>query len=411
MCLDVDTITALLNISTHRIARIAEYQEDRACFVLEAREGVEPICSGCGKGHAGLEHSKETVVVEDVGLCGRRVFLQVVKRKLRCPADGRIRVEKLAWIRERFTKRFAEQITRLTAITTNQEAGWYLGLDDEKVYRIDRKMLEEGAREKLDPVPAPTHMSVDEVAWQKWHRYVTNVVDIDKRKVIWNEDGRGKEVLDRFYKVLGKENSKNIEAVASDGARGYLSSTKEHAPQALIVLDHFHVKKYLNDAVDTVRKQELHTAREQNNKELSALLHCNKRFILMQNTVTNKKRDLLEKLAQLNQGVYQALLLKEQFLSIYTAGDRSTAWANLKAWIVAALRCGLPSFEELGRKFFRKRHYVLNYFICKITTAISEGINNKIKRLKRMAYGYRDVKYFLLKIHQHCGLLNPRLST
>ena len=330
---------------------------------------------------------------------------------MRCPADGRIRVEKLAWIRERFAKRFAEQITRLTAITTNQEAGWYLGLDDEKVYRIDRKMLEEAARHKLEPVPAPTHMSVDEVAWQKWHRYVTNVVDIDKRKVIWNDDGRGKEVLDGFYKALGKKNSKKIKAVASDGARGYIAATKEHAKHALIVLDHFHVKKYLNDAVDTVRKQELQTARSQNNKELTAMLHCNKRFILMQNKVTDKKRHLLEKLAQLNQGVYQALLLKEQFLSIYAAGDRSTAWANLKAWIVAALQSGIPSFEELGRKFFRKRHYVLNYFICKITTAVSEGINNKIKRLKRMAYGYRDVKYFLLKIHQHCGLLNPRLST
>ena len=410
MCLDVDTITELLNIPTHRITQIAGYQEDRAYFVLEPREGVEPICSACGKEHAGLVHSKETVVVEDVGLCGRRVFLRVVKRKMRCPADGRIRVENLAWIRERFTKRFAEQITRLTAITTNQEAGWYLGLDDEKVYRIDRKMLEEAARHKLEPVPAPTHMSVDEVAWQKWHRYVTNVVDIDKRTVIWNDDGRGKEVLDGFYTALGKKNSKKIKAVASDGARGYIASTKEHAAQALIVLDHFHVKKYLNDAVDTVRKQELQTARSQNNKELTAMLHCNKRFILMQNKVTDKKRDLLEKLAQLNQGVYQALLLKEQFLSIYAAGDRSTAWANLKAWIVAALQCGLPSFEELGRKLFRKRHYVLNYFICKITTSVSEGINNKIKRLKRMAYGYRDVKYFLLKIHQHCGLLNPRLS-
>jgi len=410
MCLDVDTITELLNIPTHRITQIAGYQEDRAYFVLEPREGVEPICSACGKEHGGLVHSKETVVVEDVGLCGRRVFLRVVKRKMRCPADGRIRVENLAWIRERFTKRFAEQITRLTAITTNQEAGWYLGLDDEKVYRIDRKMLEEAARHKLEPVPAPTHMSVDEVAWQKWHRYVTNVVDIDKRTVIWNDDGRGKEVLDGFYTALGKKNSKKIKAVASDGARGYIASTKEHAAQALIVLDHFHVKKYLNDAVDTVRKQELQTARSQNNKELTAMLHCNKRFILMQNKVTDKKRDLLEKLAQLNQGVYQALLLKEQFLSIYAAGDRSTAWANLKAWIVAALQCGLPSFEELGRKLFRKRHYVLNYFICKITTAVSEGINNKIKRLKRMAYGYRDVKYFLLKIHQHGGLLNPRLS-
>ena len=141
------------------------------------------------------------------------------------------------------------------------------------------------------------------------------------------------------------------------------------------------------------------------------MLHCNKRFILMQNKVTNKKRDMLEILSKLNQSVYQAMLLKEQFLCIYTAADRTEAWLNLKKWIVAALQSKIPEFVELGKKFFRKRHYVLNYFICKITTAISEGINNKIKRLKRMAYGYRDVQYFLLKIHQHCGLLSPRLST
>ncbi len=105
------------------------------------------------------------------------------------------------------------------------------------------------------------------------------------------------------------------------------------------------------------------------------------------------------------------MLLKEQFLSVYTAGDRKIAYANLREWIVAAIKSEIPSFVELGYKFFRKRHYVLNYFIYKITTAISEGINNKIKRLKRMAYGYRDVTYFLLKIHQHCGLLSPKLST
>lgn len=179
----------------------------------------------------------------------------------------------------------------------------------------------------------------------------------------------------------------------------------------MIVLDHFHVKKYLNDAVDTIRKEELRKARQQEQEELSKVLHCNKRFILMQNTVSDKKRDLLEKLSSLNERVYKAMLLKEQFLAIYQAGDRKAAYANLRQWIVAAVKSGMPSFVELGYKFFRKRHYVLNYFICKITSAISEGINNKIKRLKRMAYGYRDVKYFLLKIHQHCGLLSPRLST
>ena len=105
------------------------------------------------------------------------------------------------------------------------------------------------------------------------------------------------------------------------------------------------------------------------------------------------------------------MLLKEQFFSIYGAGDWKTAQLNLKEWIIAAIKSKIPAFVALGYKCFRKRHYVPNYFICKITSAISEGINNKIKRLKRMAYGYRDVKYFLLKIHQHCGLLNPRLST
>jgi len=232
-----------------------------------------------------------------------------------------------------------------------------------------------------------------------------------KRQVIWNHNGRGKATLDAFYKKLGKKGCEKIEAVASDGARGFLSSTKKHLKHAVIVLDHFHVKKYLNDAVDTVRKEELRKARQQEQEELSEVLHCNKRFILMQNTVSDKKRDLLERLSSLNERVYKAMLLKEQFLTIYQAGERKAAYANLRQWIVAAVKSGMPSFVELGYKFFRKRHYVLNYFICKITAAISEGINNKIKRLKRMAYGYRDVKYFLLKIHQHCGLLSPRLST
>jgi transposase len=105
------------------------------------------------------------------------------------------------------------------------------------------------------------------------------------------------------------------------------------------------------------------------------------------------------------------MLLKEQFLTVYKANDQKTARLNLKEWIIAALKSKIPAFVELGNKFFRKRHFLLNYFVSNITTAISEGINNKIKRLSRMAYGFKDVYYFLLKIHQHCGLLNPRTST
>jgi transposase len=407
----MESITKLLGIANFKVSHMVYHGQNRIELVLEQTNTEPCVCSGCGTVHNIAIHSRDTIRVEDLAISGKRVFLHVPKRKIRCPVDGVIRVERHDWIMNRVTRRFAEHIYRLTSITTNKEAGWFLGMDDEKVYRIDRTILEELALKRLEPIQPPVYMSVDEVAWQKWHKYVTNVVDIDRRKVIWNHNGRGKTTLDKFYHKLGKKGCAEIKAVASDGASGFLSSTKEHLKNALLVLDHFHVKKYLNDAVDAVRKEELTKARRQEDEELSMILHCNKRFILMQNRVSDKKMDLLDKLSVINERVYKAMLLKEQFLSIYTAGDRKQAYANLRAWIVAAIKSGITSFVELGYKFFRKRHYVLNYFICKITAAISEGINNKIKRLKRMAYGYKDVKYFLLKIHQHCGLLNPKLST
>ena len=128
----------------------------------------------------------------------------------------------------------------------------------------------------------------------------------------------------------------------------------------------------------------------------------------MRNKPSRKKTQVLKRLEQLNEPVYKAMLLKEQFATIYEFRGKKAAQPALRAWIGDALRSGIDPFKELALKLFRKRHYILNFFVRRITSAISEGINNKIKRLKRMAYGYKDVAYFLLKIHQHCGLLNPR---
>jgi len=409
--MQLDTITELLDIPNYKVTHLIQSDGGSLHFIVDQIDPLPPVCSGCGSVHEGGIHDKCMITLEDLPISGKRVFLHVPRRKVRCIEDGTIRVEEIIWIQKRFSLRFTEQVYRLTAITTNQEAGWYLGLDDETVYRIDKCMLEKLAEEKLDPIPAPALMSVDEVSWRKWHKYVTNVIDIEKRKVIWNHNGRGKYVLEKFYRKLGREGCENIEAVASDGARGFLSAARLFAKKAVIVLDHFHVKKYLNDALDAVRREELRRARKENNDELSQILHCNQRFILMQNKKSRRKQDILNKLSIINERLYHAMLLKEQFLTVYKAKDQKTARMNLKEWIIAALKSKIPAFVELADKFFRKRHFILNYFVYNITTAISEGINNKIKRLSRMAYGFRDVYYFLLKIHQHCGLLNPRTST
>ncbi len=209
--MQLHTITELLAIPNYHVSHMVVHNTNRLDLVLEQMIFVPAVCSGCGHVHNTPVHSIGMIVVEDLPISGKRVFLHVPKRKSLCAEGDSVRVEELDWLRGRFTKRFADQVYRLTSIATNQEAGWYLGLDDEVVYRIDRQYLEELAKEKLSPIPAPRYMSVNEVAWQKWHHYVTNVVDIEKRKVIWNHDDRGKAVLDAFYEGLGPKNCTNIE--------------------------------------------------------------------------------------------------------------------------------------------------------------------------------------------------------
>lgn len=162
--MQIDTITELLQIPGFKVTHMLSKTERRIEFLLEREEERASVCSGCGKVHNTAVHSVGSVVVEDLPISGRRVYLHVPKRKSVCLEDGSIRVEELEWIRGRFTKRFVEQVYRLTSITTNKEAGWFLGIDDETVYRLDKGMLEELALEKIEKVKAPRHMSVDEVA-------------------------------------------------------------------------------------------------------------------------------------------------------------------------------------------------------------------------------------------------------
>jgi len=413
MC--IYTIKKLLNMQGYKVTKIISINDKEIHIRLEPYKRKKAICSGCGKAHKKGHHSSREVVVEDKSISDLRVYLHVIKRRYRCPLDGRIRTEAIPWLRKyyRVTKRFAKQVNRLTAITTNQEAGWYLGLDDEAVYRIDKEILQEQAKEKLTPPPSAINISVDEVSYRKYHNYLTNVVDTDKRVVIWNDKGRKAKVLNRYYLGIGENNCERIESVALDGARSYISSTNKYAVNAMIVYDKFHIIQKLNWAVDMVRKKELRKARADENNELAELINCKQRFILLKakRNLTRRDTDHLERLCKINEPIYKAMLLKESFLKIYDYVDPERAKEYLKGWIKDAISSTLETFNAIAKSFEEKMRYIINWFKKKVSSAISEGINNKIKRLKRMAYGYKDIEYFKLKIHQHCGLLNPKYAT
>lgn len=406
-----NSIRSLIKIPGYKIKEVINKTERQIDIRIEAYKRNRGICSGCGKSHGGL-HSVQEMIAEDVRLGERRVFLYIPKRRYQCPQDGRIHTETIEWIElgARVTKAFGKEVNRLTSITTNQEAGWYLGLNDEKVYRIDKAMLEEFFKKRLIPTPVSANISVDEVAWKKHHRYLTNVVDVDEKVIAWNEKGRKAEVLDKYYESLGEQNCQKIETVALDGARTYISSTQKHAVKAFIVLDRFHAVQKVNKALDRVRLSELAKARKNENEELVELTHCKQRFILLKNKsrLSTRQSANLSRLCEINQPIYKAMLLKESFMGVYDLKTEDDAIVHIYEWIDEAIASGLKPFEEIAWSLVEKIEYVLNWFISKRSSAISEGFNNKIKRLKRMAYGYKDIEYFKLKIHQHCGYLNPR---
>jgi transposase len=407
------SITQALGIPEYRITGILSNTDNEIHIQIRPYKRKKVTCSGCGENHDSKKvHSLKEIAVEDLRLFDKRVYLHVIKRRCRCPKDGRVYVEVVEWLKPRcrVTNRLAKEIYRLTSIATNQEAGWYMGMNDEQVYRIDKAMLEEMFKERLMPTPVSTNISVDEVAWKKRHRYLTNVVDVDEKVVTWNDKGRKAEVLNRYYESLGRENCERIETVALDGARTYISSTTEYAVNALIVLDRFHAIQKAHRALDQVRKIELRKARRMENEELVALTNCKQRFVLLKNKNkrTPRQSATLARLCEINQPIYTAMLLAERFLEVYELKTEDEAIRHIYEWVDDALESGLKPFEEMAWSMVEKIEYVLNWFISKRSSAISEGFNNKIKRLKRMAYGYKDIEYFKLKIHQHCGYLNPR---
>ncbi len=140
------SITQALGLSEYKIIGITLETDKELHIRLRAHKRKKAKCSGCGEYHGGQKvHSLKEVVVEDLRLFEKRVYLHVIKRRYRCEKDGRIYVETVEWLRPRcrVTNRLAKEIYRLTSITTNQEAGWYLGMNDEKVYRTDKAILEE----------------------------------------------------------------------------------------------------------------------------------------------------------------------------------------------------------------------------------------------------------------------------
>jgi transposase len=226
---------------------------------------------------------------------------------------------------------------------------------------------------------------------------LTIVLDLGSGAVVFVGDGKGSEALAPFWTKLKRSRAK-IKAVAIDMSPAYISAVMENLPQATMVFDHFHVIKLFNEKLSEFRRALYHQATTAMGKAvLKGTL-----WLLLKNPEnldpTRNEHQRLQEALQLNEPLSIAYYLKEDLRQLWSQSNKTTAKAFLRDWVARARASGIKMLTKFANTIMAHASGILAYYNYPISTAPLEGTNNKIKVMKRQAYGFRDMEFFKLKI-------------
>jgi transposase len=235
---------------------------------------------------------------------------------------------------------------------------------------------------------------VDEFALRKGHHYMTVVMDLESGQILHAQEGKDAQALIPFLEKL-KRKKVPLSAIAMDMSPAYLQAVRQVFPEVDIVHDPYHVVSLVNKAIDETRRD---IARELNDQDKQVIKGS--RFLLLRGLESLKPHSLykLMELMEVNEPLYAAYLLKEDLRTFWSQPNEQSGAVFLEAWITQASSFNLPHFSKLAETLQRHRPELLSYFRHRISTGPLEGLNNKIKVLKRQAYGFRDQFYFKLRL-------------
>ncbi|MDH3771987.1 MAG: ISL3 family transposase, partial [Nitrospirota bacterium] len=338
----------------------------------------------------------------DIPAGGLIVTLHYPPREIHCPTHGR-RQENIPWAaaKSRNTLRLECQLMRLCKVMPQIEAAAQLGIPTSTVADILHRVIAR-CRDGHN-IRALKNLGIDEISYKKRHRYLTIVYDLDRHHVVWIGVGKGRETIDRFFQdVMSKGQRARVKTACCDMSKAYTGAISEHLPNALLVLDRFHVIKALNEAVDEVRKEQYRALAATQRKELKGL-----RFILLKNKKnrTRQEHKAIAELERSQRRIYRACTLKDELSCFWEYIYIGSAQKFLKRW---CKRAKLSRIEPL-RKFVRLVDVHWNGIVASIsgiTNAVSEGINRVIRMVKNRASGFRSTDNFANMIYLTVGDLD-----
>lgn len=344
----------------------------------------------------------------DLGLW--KLQLRARLRRLDCPADGVI-TEGVPFARHgsKFTRDFEMLVawlaTRMdtTAITRLTRISW----------RTVGRIIERVVSDELDParLDGLFEIGVDEISWRKHHNYLTLVANHRTGKVVWGGEGKNAATLDEFFGELGEDRCAQLSAISMDMGQAFAKSAREHATDATICLDPFHVIALATRAVDDVRRPLWQQMRRLPDPAIAKQFK-GARWALLKNpdTLTDRQAVTLAAIRRNGGQMWRAYQLKEALRAIF-AGDLNTNDAGelLDRWCAWAQRCRLAPFVKLGHTIRTHRAGILAAIEHGLTNGRVEGLNNRVRLIVRRAFGFHSANAALALVMLSCGPIDLRL--
>lgn len=371
-----------------------DFRGERCRMGIEEEE-IRLRCSACGSRDV-IRRGwvPRTFLAPPIG--GKVVELHYKVPRVECRDCDLVRQVRLPFAEEhrRFTKSFERYVLELSKRMTILDVAHHLGIGWVVVKDIQKRYL--GRRFRRIPLRKVNRIAIDEIAVKKGHKYLTVVLDLVTGAVIFVGDGKGAEALEPFWAKVKRAKAR-IRAVATDLAPAYWVSAWKHLPGVAIVFDRFHVMKLFNEKLSDLRRGLVHEADVLGKKMLKGT-----RWLLLKNAENlldeRHERERLEEALRFNEPLAEAYYMKEHLRLFWDQTDKKTAAVFLQEWIEWGLSSGIRILIDMARTLAYHRFGLLAWYDHPISTGPLEGVNNKIKTMKRQAYGFRDMEFFKLKI-------------
>jgi len=373
---------------------------------VEPRKNSRAICSSCLNPAPGYDIALEPRRFEFIPLWGYAVFLLYFMRRVDCKDCG-VKVEAVPWGhgKAQLTKAYMQYLAGWARLLSWQEVARRFRTSWEKVFHSVEYIVQWGLEHRsLEGIKA---IGVDEIMWQRGHKYLTLVYQIntDCVRLLWIGKDRCESTFSAFFDKLGEERTRLIEYVCSDMWKPYLKVIRERVSQAVHILDRYHIVARLNKALDVVRAGE---QREMKAGGYEPVL-TNSRWLLLKrpDNLTDKQEMKLKDLLKYNLRSLRAYLLKEDFQQLWTY--KSAAWAGrfIDSWTTRVMRSKIEPLKKEALTIRRHKELILNWFRAKktLSSGVVEGLNNKVKLTMRKSYGFKQYKTIEIALYHSLGKL------